>query len=169
MTEIRQQMQEEAKKVFKVGANELFERYPDMVSFSWRQYTPYFNDGEPCEFGVRTSSDSINITLRSEDSEEYYYCRNCDLEIEYFFRDETHTARCNKCAWKLDARTRELGEQEEIDSWELPDGDPKEQWFEDVSDFLETFTEDDMRNMFGDHARIVASRQGVEVEHYEHD
>jgi hypothetical protein len=25
---------------------------PTIVEFGWRQYTPYFNDGEPCEFGV---------------------------------------------------------------------------------------------------------------------
>lgn len=31
----------------------VFERFPELHSFSWRQYTPYFNDGEECIFGVR--------------------------------------------------------------------------------------------------------------------
>lgn len=30
----------------------LFEEYPDLLTVEWRQYTPYFNDGEPCEFRV---------------------------------------------------------------------------------------------------------------------
>lgn len=31
---------------------ELFARYPKLQSFEWTQYTPYFNDGEACIFGV---------------------------------------------------------------------------------------------------------------------
>lgn len=29
-----------------------FAAHPDVEIISWRQYTPYFNDGEACEFGV---------------------------------------------------------------------------------------------------------------------
>ena len=30
-----------------------FEKHPEVKAIAWVQYTPYFNDGEPCEFGVR--------------------------------------------------------------------------------------------------------------------
>jgi len=30
----------------------LFEQYPQVLSVRWRQYTPYFNDGDPCRFRV---------------------------------------------------------------------------------------------------------------------
>lgn len=48
-------LQEEAKvesnKLFEQGSKQLFNDHSDLKAFSWSQYTPYFNDGEPCEFG----------------------------------------------------------------------------------------------------------------------
>jgi hypothetical protein len=31
---------------------ELFDKHPKLKAVRWKQYTPYFNDGEPCEFSV---------------------------------------------------------------------------------------------------------------------
>lgn len=33
-----------------------FERFPEVYCVCWTQYSPYFNDGEPCRFGVNESS-----------------------------------------------------------------------------------------------------------------
>jgi hypothetical protein len=30
----------------------VFERHPNVRSLTWTQYTPYFNDGDPCVFSV---------------------------------------------------------------------------------------------------------------------
>jgi hypothetical protein len=30
----------------------VFEKYPNISSLKWTQFTPYWNDGEPCEFSV---------------------------------------------------------------------------------------------------------------------
>lgn len=30
----------------------IFEAHPDIESFSWTQYTPYFNDGDSCTFSA---------------------------------------------------------------------------------------------------------------------
>lgn len=30
----------------------IFQQYPDLEAFRWTQYTPYFNDGEPCVFNA---------------------------------------------------------------------------------------------------------------------
>jgi hypothetical protein len=37
-----------------VGAlfKKFFAEYPQVTAVGWTQYTPYFNDGEPCEFSV---------------------------------------------------------------------------------------------------------------------
>jgi hypothetical protein len=43
-------MQERLCDVFKA----VFEQYPEIKKFGWSQYTPYFNDGEPCEFSVNS-------------------------------------------------------------------------------------------------------------------
>ena len=41
----------------------MFEKYPFLTSLTWTQYTPYFNDGHTCEFGV----DELNFTLGEND------------------------------------------------------------------------------------------------------
>jgi len=53
-------MQAQMKVAFVKESMDLFNRYPDMRNFSWEQYTPYFNDGEPCEFGVYEYSVRVN-------------------------------------------------------------------------------------------------------------
>ena len=42
------ELQTEFPKIFE----ELFAKSKLIDSFSWTQYTPYFNDGETCEFHV---------------------------------------------------------------------------------------------------------------------
>lgn len=48
------------KDAFKSAAKSLFADNSDLVSFSWRQYTPYFNDGDECVFGSHTDYPYIN-------------------------------------------------------------------------------------------------------------
>lgn len=48
------------QKEFHRGTTALFESHPELQSFSWTQYTPYFNDGEECVFGVNVDDPDIN-------------------------------------------------------------------------------------------------------------
>lgn len=43
-TELQKHINEEFAKYF--------EKYKELESFSWAQYTPYFNDGDTCTFSV---------------------------------------------------------------------------------------------------------------------
>lgn len=54
-----------AKKTFKaefvnLTLSEVFGKHPVVDSFSWTQYTPGFNDGDPCRFGVHADEPNIN-------------------------------------------------------------------------------------------------------------
>lgn len=40
-----------AQSAFYAGAKVIFEKYPELETVKWHQYTPYFNDGDSCEFG----------------------------------------------------------------------------------------------------------------------
>jgi len=55
---------EEANKVvkdaFKDASQTLFTENTGLVSFGWKQYTPYFNDGDECIFGAHTCEPNIN-------------------------------------------------------------------------------------------------------------
>jgi hypothetical protein len=49
------------KEAFSAASRELFEKHPEMDTFSWTQYTPHYNDGDQCEFHVRFEQECISI------------------------------------------------------------------------------------------------------------
>lgn len=49
-----------AKALFAKRAEVLFAANPELESFGWKQYTPYFNDGDTCTFGVRADEPDVN-------------------------------------------------------------------------------------------------------------
>lgn len=57
---------EHAKEALDKTFVDLFSKYPELVAVRWQQYTPVFNDGDPCEFSV-DSPDEIIYTKEFSD------------------------------------------------------------------------------------------------------
>lgn len=64
---IKEKMEALEKEMAEAGANyirqvaqEAFDKYPELRSFGWTQYTPYFNDGDTCIFAAHTDDIAIN-------------------------------------------------------------------------------------------------------------
>ena len=126
-------------------------------AFGWRQYTPYFNDGEPCVFGVHgawfvTVDDDVDLNEVDEDEygvdwgehpsighREYEYVGNWPDRVRvpgrYTGSDE---ARYDRVRALSDAIVGGA--------------------FEDV-----------LLEAFGDHAAVRVTRDGITVDTYEHD
>jgi hypothetical protein len=62
-----------AQDAFKEGAADLFAAHSRLESFGWRQYTPYFNDGDTCEFGVNIDYPEINGDDENDSLREFVY------------------------------------------------------------------------------------------------
>lgn len=77
----REKMRDEGKEFFSGCAKELFSTHPILDYFSWTQYTPYFNDGDPCEFSAHTDYPAIGLVGAEETEDED--------EEDYFSADET--------------------------------------------------------------------------------
>ena len=45
-------LKEEGAEALKEVLREFFAKFPEARAIRWRQYTPYFNDGDPCSFSV---------------------------------------------------------------------------------------------------------------------
>lgn len=58
---IKKKFVEDTKVLFNDSLKELFLLYPQLESFGWSQYTPYFMDGEECVFSANIDASSINI------------------------------------------------------------------------------------------------------------
>jgi hypothetical protein len=51
--EVTKEATKAGKKEIKAHLDEIFAAHPEIKGIRWKQYTPYFNDGDPCEFSVR--------------------------------------------------------------------------------------------------------------------
>lgn len=86
----------ECRTAFGEAAREFFAANPDITSFGWRQYTPYFNDGDECRFGIYCEYPTINGKGESEiedfEGGEYETYRERSKRVSAFVRqfEEAH-------------------------------------------------------------------------------
>ena len=140
MNKGRDTMAESFKKTFEI--------HPEVKAISWEQYTPYFNDGESCEFGVNDFSivtadvdvaeDVLNgIALEAVYGEYYGKLEDDDnIKVLSSYKDKTKTY---------------------ADIW-------------DISSFAQSSIGEDLFGfLFGDHSKVIVTREGIDVVDYEHD
>lgn len=60
---LKKEYSKTASEVLQQGFKDIFEKYPEVETISWTQYTPYFNDGDVCEFNVHSD---VEINGKSE-------------------------------------------------------------------------------------------------------
>lgn len=60
---LKEEANERGKVAFSAACKELFAMHPSLEAIRWNQYTPYFCDGDPCEFGVN----DVYIKLHGDD------------------------------------------------------------------------------------------------------
>jgi hypothetical protein len=134
-----------AKEALKEMAAEFFAENPHVVSINWNQYTPHFNDGDPCNFSAHV--DYPRFVFHTVDGTKLTYCAGAgsylkDVEEEEYDYDgdykkyEKETAKVEKSVVK----------------------------------FLKNFDEDDLEEMFGDGVQITITNKGkITTNDYEHD
>lgn len=119
LREQQEGISKEREALFHEAARLVMKAHPLLGQFSWRQFTPYFNDGDACYFRV---------------DEEY----------------EAETV-------------------EGKDLWELPKA-VYEPVAEDINSALGILNDDDCLRIFGDHSKVIVTRDGAGVYGYEgHD
>lgn len=140
MKELKEQMKKEAQSFFAQEVKGLFDNNPELESFAWVQYTPYFNDGEACVFSARTDEPYVNSvdwwgnTLDGDDISDELY---------------TYTGNYNRVWTEKGQRWQVLNDK--------------------VKSFIQNFDNEDLLDMFGDHCQVIVSREGIEITEYNHD
>lgn len=138
--EYKKNIGEFGKDLFSQTAKNVFEKNPNLKSFGWTQYTPYFNDGDVCEFNVHYEYDMFinNDNL-------YVYDPDHWLDPNYNYAP-------NFKDYGFDT-------MQELVSV-----------VKDVHNVLDLFSRDDLEIMFGDHAQITVYNDGqISVDNYDHD
>jgi hypothetical protein len=150
-----------AAEVFAEGVKGIFEKHPTLEYFSWNQYTPYFNDGDVCEFSVNRdymTAKDINNEVPMED----FYLSDVIGNIERgtaikYVNDPNATP--DRWGYRPQKRI------------EIPfTPTPLELAAPDIMTFVNEFEDDDFLMMFGDHVTVTITRDGkVETDTYDHE
>lgn len=181
----RKELVEGLRVNFQALFSDTFENYPEISHFRWEQYTPYFNDGDSCEF----SRHEINAFTAEDDGKYWedseglipdgdkiaawkHYLENGTLPADFY-------SHLTEEAAQRQGKTRDeylLG-----NSWIIP-ASVKELTLETIGreaevamaasnmiKALNDIPEDIFEDLFGDHVRVIVTRAGVEVEDYDHD
>ena len=141
--ELQKKFQTTAQALFKETTKEFFDKNPNVTAIVWTQYTPYFNDGDTCEFSVHDATftnapDPESVRWGEYDGDEEFAADGSEI-----------------FAWE---------------GWgEAPAG-LNTKLCKDFSAMINSLEmEDVMKAMFGDHVKVVATREGFEVDDYDHD
>ena len=118
------------RAIFEGDVKALFDQHPDLHSFQWEQYTDFFNDGEPCTFGVHRWDWCVNDSPSEYDDD--------DDEEENENEDAPHPSGLT--AEELEKLLTKL---ETV-----------------VSKFMDGYSDDDLEDMFGDHVRVTFAETG---------
>lgn len=154
---LREKFQEQAKGMFKETFKEFFDKNPGITAVVWTQYTPYFNDGDTCTFGVGDVSftnappeELENVTSWGEydgDDETVWAATN----IDYILRTES--------SWYTEIAAK-IRATPGIDTASC----------DALSKLVgNTEMEDVLLAMFDDHVKVIATRDGFDVSEYDHD
>lgn len=142
--------------------------FPEFGAIRWRQYTPYFNDGDACVFGVHgVSAQLVGVTVPEDEADDYSEEGDGYVDLSYFYsKDPAVLAVLGKrrSSW-------ELKKDATLDPWEQKPGNPEfAHQLYTVSDMIESGAYNDgLVDTFGDHATVTVRKNIIDVESYEHD
>lgn len=184
--------------LLKDRANNIFNLYPNIKGFKWRQYTPYFNDGDQCLFNAYTDIHDIFINdIDLSLDIDYYLSYNQNnfnfLDIYYNeenqksineFNNKSNFDKSDLIKYKniiqliddynnIDEYDKELylkikQTKEELSKYKY-DNDYIQNIFKKVSDKINQIDEESLLFVFGDHAKIKITETEIEIEEYKHD
>lgn len=145
MAEVRAEMKRVGHDALQEAFDDFFAKVPEAEAITWTQYTPYFNDGDTCEFGVHEMC--LKLSAKA---------RNDLLGIE---EDEVDHEEWLDNKWESD--------ESDLDDLENARGPEIAALFNElVSDIQD---EDLFLATFGDHVAVTVTRDGIRTDDYSHD
>lgn len=151
---LRKKFQTTAQELFKDTTKEFFAGNPSITAVVWTQYTPYFNDGDTCEFSVGEPT----FTNAPDPENVHYGDYDGDAEDVFAVDNPRWALTCDREYYKetQDAIAKAGGI--DVDSCEAFSRMIQSSAMEDV-----------MLAMFDNHVKVIATREGFSVDEYDHD
>lgn len=140
-------LQEKLQNMFNRECMQMFEKFPELETVQWTQYTPRWNDGEECVFGI---NDPYFTNCKDEDMIGSLHYG----ELDGYDEDESETKY-----WVVGSCPQ---------TGEFPKGiDKLAKDFEKIikSDTIEEI----LKSAFGNHVKVTITKEGIDIVEYEHD
>lgn len=156
--ELQKMMEARGQEALKEYFEEIFAADPELKKIRWVQYTPYFNDGEPCVFSI--GEPEFNFGEESDDDEYDGYS---------YGEAEGWTT-----AWGMEWKARQHHGIDHKEFNALSDEQkaellgPRTNLMRQIEGDLNT-NEKVFEMVFNDHVQVTATPDGFEVEEYYHD
>lgn len=147
MAAAKREAAERGKELIESVIGKFFDDNPRAKIVSWEQYTPYFNDGDVCAFGMR----EVNVFIDGISNES-----DSDWDWLPYVPSGRGTSDWSRKVW---------------DEWEARSEEDKDAIIR-ATEFASKLAsvEEFLEAAFGDHVRITARREGIFVEGYtDHD
>ena len=173
----KKELLEYNKSQFPLIISELFSAYPELDEMRWKQYTPYFADGDECVFSANVEDVELNgyseynedendgntrLDIRKNSKKTTWgTIRDKDLELNMAYpRREWIHGRNVETPYKV-------GDEGSIynDNY----SPYCEEILKNVIAFLRSIGDDDLKNIFGDHTEVIVTKNSVTTEEYQHD
>lgn len=149
IAQLRQEIRTMCENIFMEVKDDFFEKYPQVKTIYFAAYTPYFNDGDPCEYSVGSVNFSPNSWKMIRGA---YHDDNLDEE-DYEEGEERPMHDFNSYYQKEAGYTISDEFKSDMKAFDR---------------FLSR-NEDFCLSAWGDHVFVRIHRDGIEVEKHEHD
>lgn len=156
IVQMKKELMEEGQKAFHASIKDFFEKHPKIHMFSWVQYTPYFNDGEPCEFGVH---EAYMLTKSGHhawvnESEGYYDLESyVPLEVDW---DSYKASDYKNKTYVLTEYADEMTVEEVTAA-------------KKDLDAIMSLPEEVFQALFDDHVKVTVTKDGIDTDEFSHD
>lgn len=157
--EKRKVLLDELKSDFAPMLRPLFEKSNGKISsIGWKQYTPYFNDGDECVFSVDMDLDyGLTFNGESIDENEAITANTYGLS-KYLAKDGSYENWISK--YPKDS-IDPVKDADELELYSL---------LLEFHELLTSIPDSFYKDLFGDHCEVTIYSDGsVNVEHYNHD
>lgn len=165
--DLRKKSIEISKTVFHTAVSNFFNTYPEVAAIRWTQYTPYFNDGDTCEFSVHDLefySEADYEDLKNGELDDTYEFNSFSKPSDYAYRvaaepDNTYRDHYQAEIDKYNKLVEEKGERFDV----IASG------IRQFNNLFNEIDDDVMLSLFGDHVRVTVTKDGIDVDEHDHD
>jgi hypothetical protein len=185
-------MKSDSQHLIEQSTQALFRVAPEIDYVFWQQYTPYFNDGEPCTFSVY----EIYYVLQGEEED----CEGSYLYTEQDYKDAidtlekvrayvadpkawfesykqahalpAHSDMRAYCPWPYTvAKAQETVDKIKAQQlkYTQPDVERINNAYHAFKNCMAVIPDDILEAVYGDHVHVAISRTGTSIDHYDHE